>query len=83
MSGRSISEDWDIHASADIRNLFFDPKAPKAVIRDAYLVQQGNIYVTQVSFAFFRSGSMVLTRIANGPPDASSIQGRAAQPASE
>lgn len=45
---RSISEDWDVHASADIQNLFFDPKAPKAVVRDAFLVQQGNIYVTQV-----------------------------------
>jgi hypothetical protein len=46
--GRSISEDWDVHASADIQNLFFDPKAPKAIVRDAFLVQQGNIYVTQV-----------------------------------
>ena len=28
--------------------MFFDPKAPKAIVRDAFLVQQGNIYVTQV-----------------------------------
>lgn len=48
LMGSSISEDWDIHASADIQNLFFDPKAPKAIVRDAFLVQQGNIYVTQV-----------------------------------
>ena len=46
--GRSISEDWDVHASADIQNLFFDPKAPNGIVRDAFLVQQGNIYVTQV-----------------------------------
>jgi hypothetical protein len=44
-----MPDDWDIHASADVRNLFCDPKAPKAVVRDAYLVQQSNIYVTQVS----------------------------------
>jgi hypothetical protein len=50
--GRSISEDWDVHASADIQNLFFDPKAPKAIVRDAFLVQQGNIYVTQVRLTF-------------------------------
>ena len=48
----SISEDWDIHASADIQNLFFDPKAPKAIVRDAFLVQQGNIYVTQARLSF-------------------------------
>ena len=35
-------------ASADIRELFLDPKASHAVVKDAYLVQQANIYVTQV-----------------------------------
>jgi hypothetical protein len=70
---RSISEDWDIHASADVRNLFFDPKAPKAVVRDAYLVQQGNIYVTQVGVTH---STLVETDIsANGSADASSVQG--------
>jgi hypothetical protein len=46
---RSFSDDWDTHASADIRQLFLDPKASKAMVKDAYLVQQANIYVTQVS----------------------------------
>ena len=51
---RSLEDDWDIHASADVRNLFCDPKAPKAVVRDAYLVQQSNIYVTQVRLSLPR-----------------------------
>ena len=38
-----------MHASADVRQLFLDPKASHAVVRDVYLVQQANIYVTQVS----------------------------------
>lgn len=45
---RGFSDDWDAHASADIRSLFFDPKASRAVAKDAFLVQQANIYVTQV-----------------------------------
>lgn len=42
-----FSDDWDAHASQDIRSLFLDPKANKTVVKDAYLVQQGNIYPTQ------------------------------------
>lgn len=44
---RSFSDDWDTHASQDIRSLFLDPQASKTVVKDAYLVQQGNIYPTQ------------------------------------
>jgi hypothetical protein len=46
---RSVKDDWDAEAVADVRSLFLDPRAPKAMVKDAFLVQQGNIYVTQVS----------------------------------
>lgn len=45
----SFPDDWDVTASAELQQLFFNPKASKAAIKDAFLVQQGNIYVTQVS----------------------------------
>jgi hypothetical protein len=38
---RSFSDDWDTHASADIRQLFLDPKASKAMVKDAYLRDPG------------------------------------------
>ncbi|ORY28647.1 fungal-specific transcription factor domain-domain-containing protein [Naematelia encephala] len=43
----TFSDDWDQHASNDIQQLFLNPQANHAVVKDAYLVQQGNIYVTQ------------------------------------
>jgi hypothetical protein len=50
---RSVKDDWDAEAVADVRSLFLDPRAPKAMVKDAFLVQQGNIYVTQVSETHF------------------------------
>lgn len=68
---RSMPDDWDVHASADVHNLFSDPKAPKAVVRDAYLVQQSNIYVTQVSASTSTQANLwILTDVsANGSTD--------------
>jgi len=38
---------WDIDAQAKLQEFFFDSKASREIARDAFLVQQGNIYVTQ------------------------------------
>jgi hypothetical protein len=43
--------DWNAHAFSDIRELFFDPKANRASARNVWLVQQANLYVTQVGEA--------------------------------
>ncbi|KAK4688912.1 hypothetical protein P7C73_g1194, partial [Tremellales sp. Uapishka_1] len=42
-----MSDDWDAHASADVRQLFLNPRANRSVAKDTFLVQQANIYVTQ------------------------------------
>lgn len=42
-----IDEHWDAQVSADIRQLLFDPTANRAIVKDTFLVQQANIYVTQ------------------------------------
>jgi hypothetical protein len=42
--------DWNVNAFSDIRELFFDPKANRASARNVWLVQQANLYVTQVGF---------------------------------
>lgn len=47
----NYSEDWDRKASREVRSLLLDPKASRTVAKDAFLVQQANIYVTQVSSA--------------------------------
>lgn len=44
--------DWNAHAFSDIRELFFDPKANRASARNVWLVQQANLYVTQVRDAY-------------------------------
>lgn len=45
-----IDQHWDTQASADIRQMVLDPStAHREVIKDGILVQQANIYVTQVS----------------------------------
>ena len=49
LGDRVFSDDWNMHASKEVRSLFLDPKASKAVVKDAFLVQQANIYVTQVT----------------------------------
>lgn len=40
---------WDAEASAKLQEFFFDPTASREVAKDAFLVQQGNVYVNQVS----------------------------------
>lgn len=45
-----MPEDWGALASREIEELFSDPKASKKAVKDGFLVQQANIYVTQVSF---------------------------------
>lgn len=42
-----------MRAQADIKQIFLDPKASKATVRDTFLVQQANIYVTQVGISVF------------------------------
>ena len=44
---RSFLEDWDVMASQDIKELFLNPQPNPHVVKDAFLVQQANIYVTQ------------------------------------
>lgn len=49
---RSISPDWDERIKSDIHTIFFDPdKHDMDLGKDFYLVQQANIYITQVSIA--------------------------------
>lgn len=44
-----IGHHWDAHASADIRQMVLDPSiAHREVVKNGLLVQQANIYVTQV-----------------------------------
>lgn len=42
-----IEERWDQHVNADIRQLLADPSKARRAIKDTFLVQQANIYVTQ------------------------------------
>ncbi|TXT14898.1 uncharacterized protein COLE_01091 [Cutaneotrichosporon oleaginosum] len=42
-----IEERWDSHVNADIRQLLRDPSSARRAIKDTFLVQQANIYVTQ------------------------------------
>jgi hypothetical protein len=42
-----IEERWDAHVNADIRQLLRDPSRARRAIKDTFLVQQANIYVTQ------------------------------------
>ncbi|WVQ85310.1 hypothetical protein IAT38_007475 [Cryptococcus sp. DSM 104549] len=44
----SLSPDWDVRAKNDIKAIFSDPQgSDMELIKDSYLVQQANIYVTQ------------------------------------
>jgi len=54
-----MPEDWGALASREIEELFSDPKASKKAVKDGFLVQQANIYVTQVSLGLF----LVSTRL--------------------
>lgn len=38
---------WDTEASAQLQALFYDPMADRRTAKDAFLVQQANIYTTQ------------------------------------
>jgi hypothetical protein len=49
MASYSPAGGWDIDAQAKLQEFFYDSKASREIARDAFLVQQGNIYVTQVS----------------------------------
>lgn len=42
-----IEERWDQHVNTDIRQLLRDPSKARRAIKDTFLVQQANIYVTQ------------------------------------
>ena len=53
----SMPEDWGSLASRQIEELFTDPKASRKVVKDGFLVQQANIYVTQVRYSFISTGS--------------------------
>jgi hypothetical protein len=43
---------WDVEAAAKIQAFFFDPQASREFARNAFLVQQGNIWVTQQCIRF-------------------------------
>ncbi|KAJ9113894.1 hypothetical protein QFC19_000088 [Naganishia cerealis] len=43
---------WDVEAAAKIQAFFFDPQASREFARNAFLVQQGNILVTQQCVRF-------------------------------
>lgn len=38
---------WDAEVSAKLQDFFFNPSASREVAKDAFLVQQGNVYVNQ------------------------------------
>lgn len=50
----ALSDNWDVNATEQVRALLLDPKASRTIIKDTFLVQQANIYVTQVSSSFIR-----------------------------
>lgn len=48
-----MSPDWDERIKSEIHTIFFDPnKHDMDLVKDFYLVQQANIYITQVGIAY-------------------------------
>jgi hypothetical protein len=43
---------WDVEASAKLQAFFFDPQASREFARNAFLVQQGNCFVTKACVTF-------------------------------
>ena len=50
----SFSDDWDLAAVKELRHFMLDPHANRSAVKDGFLVQQANIYVTQVGSLFGR-----------------------------